>query len=64
MTGEMATIGARIRAARQRKVWTQDDLSRQTAMPKASISRIENGQTTPHQSTIHKLAAALEVDPV
>lgn len=59
----MGHIGERIRLARDRKVWTQDDLAQATGMPKASLSRIENGHTQPRQSSIQKIAAALGVEP-
>ncbi len=59
----METIGGRVRAARDRRVWSQDELARATGMPKASISRIETGKTIPRRSSIRKLAEALGVDP-
>ena len=61
----MDGVGERLRAARMRKVWTQADLARESGIPIVTLSRIENGhhQGTPRQSTIRKLAAALEVDP-
>ena len=61
----MDGIGERLRLARMRKVWTQADLARESGIPIVTLSRIENGhhQGTPRQSTIRKLAAALDVDP-
>ena len=61
----MSTIGERLRAARLRRVWTQDDLARESGVPIVTISRWENGHVAglPRQSTIRKLAAALDVDP-
>ncbi len=60
----MDDIGERLRLARMRKVWTQADLARESGVPIVTLSRIENGhhQGTPRQSTIHKLATALDVD--
>jgi len=59
----MVDIGKRIRATRQRRVMSQDDLSKETGMPKASISRLERGATKPRPSSIRKVAAALGVTP-
>ena len=61
----MDTIGARLKAARDRRAWTQADLASASGVPIVTISRIENGRQAgrPRQSTIRKLAAALEVDP-
>lgn len=61
----MDGIGQRLLLARNRKVWTQADLARESGVPIITLSRIENGhhQGTPRQSTIRKLAAALNVDP-
>lgn len=62
----MATVGERLRVARDRKVWTQEDLARESGVPVVTISRIENGhlEGQPRQSTIRRLAAPLGVEPV
>lgn len=61
----MGTIGERLRQTRMRRVWTQDDLARESGIPIVTISRIENGrhEGQPRQSTIRKLAGALGVEP-
>ena len=61
----MDTIGERLRAARDRRVWTQEDLARASGVPVVTISRIENDrhEGRPRQSTIRKLADALGIDP-
>ena len=61
----MSTIGERLRRARLRRVWTQDELGRRAGIPLRTISRIENDRygVRPQQGTIRKLAAALGVDP-
>jgi transcriptional regulator with XRE-family HTH domain len=61
----MEGTGGRLREARLRKVWTQEDLAAASGVPVVTISRIENGhvQQAPRQSTLRKLAAALDVDP-
>lgn len=58
----MQTVGERLRWARDRKVWTLEDVVAASGITKAAISRIENGHHSPRQSTIRKLAAALDVD--
>jgi len=64
MADELNTIGGRARWARLRAAMSQDDLSERTAIPKATISRIENGHNQrPRFTTIRKLADALGVDP-
>ncbi len=61
----MATIGERLRLARNRKVWTQGDLARESGVPVVTISRIENGrhENQPRQSTIRRLATPIGIDP-
>lgn len=61
----MATVGERLRFARGRKVWTQEDLARESGVPVITISRIENDrhEGRPRQSTVRRLATALGADP-
>ena len=61
----MATIGERLRRARNRKVWTQEDLARESGVPVVTISRVENGRQEgqPRPSTIRRLAVPLGVEP-
>jgi len=61
----MATVGGRLRFARNRKVWTQQDLARESGVPVVTISRVENGhhEGQPRPSTIRRLAGALGVEP-
>jgi transcriptional regulator with XRE-family HTH domain len=58
------TIGDRLRKARMRKVWTQVNLAEASGVPVVTISRIENGKGSgmPRQSTVRKLAHALDID--
>lgn len=60
----MDTIGKRLRFARDRRVWTQDDLAQRSGVRVVTISRIENDRYVerPHQSTLRKLADALDED--
>ena len=61
----MPTVGERLREARRRRVWTQEDLARESGVPVVTISRIENDrpENQPRPSTIRRLAAALRVEP-
>lgn len=59
----MQTLGERVRAARDRKLWTQRELSEATGIMEATISRIENGKyrRRPFRETLETLAEALDV---
>jgi transcriptional regulator with XRE-family HTH domain len=57
-------IGEQVRQLRRERLLTQDELSGKSGVGVASIIRIERGQVEPRFSTIKKLAAGLEVDPV
>ncbi len=61
----LGTIGKRVQLARSHRVWTQEDLAREAGVPVVTISRIENDryEERPRQSTLRKLAGALDVDP-
>jgi len=56
-------MGARLRAARQRKAWALEDLAQASGVMVATLSRLENDKQEPRPSTIRKLAAALDVEP-
>lgn len=57
-------IGQRIKAARERKGWLQEDLSEESGIARANIARLEGGRHTAHLSTLRRVAKALglEVD--
>jgi transcriptional regulator with XRE-family HTH domain len=58
------SIGERIRWARLRAALTQEELSAKSSIPKATISRIENGlNQRPRVSTVRRLGLALGIDP-
>ncbi len=59
----MDEVGSRLRRARQRKVWSLEDLAASSGVMVATLSRLENGKQDARPSTIRKLAAALDVDP-
>jgi transcriptional regulator with XRE-family HTH domain len=55
-------IGQRLKAARDRRLLTQEELAERSGVHFTTISKIENGGTA-RQSTVRRLAAALGVDP-
>ncbi len=59
----MQTVATRLKGARLRRVWSQEDLAAAAGVPVVTISRIENGHAQPRPSTVRKLASALDVDP-
>ncbi|HKZ14399.1 MAG TPA: helix-turn-helix transcriptional regulator [Solirubrobacterales bacterium] len=54
-------IGRNIRRHRQRRGWTQEDLSRITGIHPAEVGRAERGERDLRASTIVKFANGLEV---
>ncbi len=59
----MQTLGERLRAARDRKFWTQRELSELTGITEATLSRIENDKyhRRPYRATLETIANALDV---
>jgi len=58
------TIGERIKAARERRVYGRTELAKLAGLTYISILRIETGQRQPRPATIRKIAGALGVDPI
>lgn len=56
-------FGKRVRAARNDREWTQEELSRQTGLAVVQISRIERGVREVRLTTILRLIDALGVEP-
>ena len=54
-------IGERVRALRERKNLTQQDIEDRSGLKRCYLSRVENGNTVPSIHTVEKLASALEV---
>jgi transcriptional regulator with XRE-family HTH domain len=50
-----------IRAARERKGWSLDDLAREAMLEKSTVYRIEKGKSMPRGETRRKLAEALQI---
>ncbi len=56
---ELNHPGDSIRERRTELGWTQAELAKQTGIPQADISRIENGQLDARWSTIQRISTAL-----
>lgn len=54
-------IGLKIRAFREHKSLSQEDIEKRTGLMRTYISRVENGHTVPSLETIEKIARALEM---
>lgn len=52
-----------MKAAREAREWSQEDLAHQAGIQPADISRIEAGKRDLRLSTIEKLAKALGIPP-
>lgn len=53
----------KLRAARERRLWTQAELAARIGSAESTLVNIERGKHQPRISTVRKLAEALEVDP-
>ncbi len=56
-------VGDNIRFIREKRGWTQEDLSIKTKMSKTFIGDIERGQKSPTIISLEKIAKALRVKP-
>ncbi len=59
--GKDREFGRRLREARLRAGMSQSDLEEVSGIPKARLSRYENGHVSPSIHTLARLAAALQV---
>jgi transcriptional regulator with XRE-family HTH domain len=59
--GEERTFGQRLRATRIKAGYSQSDLEEISGIPKARLSRYENGHVAPSIQTLERLAKALGV---
>lgn len=57
------TFGRHLRELRERRNWTQLDLSAYSEVNETQISKIENGEVGPNLQTIRVLAVALGIYP-
>ncbi len=58
---KMGGIEARVRAAREGRAYTQEEVSQMAGIGTVQLSRIENGHMRPRAKTIRHLAEALDV---
>ena len=56
-----ATI-AQLRALRERKHWTQQQLADAVGMPRSAIARLESAEHSPRLETLHAVARVLGYD--
>ena len=56
-------LARRVRSLRLARFLSQDELSTNSGIGRATIARIELGHTAPHPRTIRSLATALGVQP-
>ena len=54
-------IGQRVRATREKRGWTQQDLADRSGIARANISRLEAGKHAPKLDTLRRLAQALDL---
>lgn len=59
--GDERTFGQRLRATRIKAGYSQSDLEEISGIPKARLSRYENGHVAPSIQTLERLARALNV---
>ena len=57
----MAAVGPRIRAVRQAKGLTINDLSQAAGLSKSFLSNVENSRTSPSIASLERIAAVLRV---
>ncbi len=54
-------VGERVRQARDRRAWTQEDLAKASGVSVPALHRVETTKGRPRATTIRKLADALRV---
>ncbi len=59
----MGKLGENLRAAREKRELTQEQLSQRSDVQAGEISRIETGKRDPQVSTVLKLAKGLGLPP-
>lgn len=57
-----ARLGERVRALRQARGWTQEDLGERAAISYKFVGQIERGDGNPTIETLQRLTRALDVD--
>jgi transcriptional regulator with XRE-family HTH domain len=59
----VGNLGQNLRAARETREWTQEELGQRSGVQAGEISRIEAGKRDPRVTTVEKLARAIGVSP-
>ncbi|HUC00498.1 MAG TPA: helix-turn-helix transcriptional regulator [Solirubrobacterales bacterium] len=59
----MGNLGENLRAAREEREMTQEQVAERSGVQAGEISRIETGKRDPQVSTLLKIAKALKVPP-
>lgn len=54
-------VGRKVKEARNRAKFTQEDLAKTSGLPQSHISRIESGKLSPNQTTLERIARALNL---
>lgn len=57
-------LGARLRAERQEREWTLDEVSTRTGVARSTLSKIENGLMSPTYDILQKIATGMSLDLV
>lgn len=60
-TGARRDLGLRIRSLREKRGWTQVDLSIHSGVDRSHLSELENGRRDPQLSTLQAVAGALDL---
>ena len=63
MDSAVERFGANVRAAREAKGWTQEDLAHESGLASVQVSRIERGVREIRLTTLVRLLAALDAPP-
>ncbi len=56
-------IGEKLKAARTRRLLTQDELAERASVSQSTVANIERDNAEPQFRTIRKLARALDIEP-
>lgn len=56
-------VGANVRAIRDERGWTQEDLAAKAGIHPTALSMVETGARSPKLDTLIRLAFALDVEP-
>ncbi len=55
-------IGRQLRALREQRSWTQQQLAAAVGVPRSAITRLESGEHSPRLETLHAVARVLGYD--